>query len=157
MFPEGVHLFEDLHTLRIGCYSYENVNADDDFLPLVQRLLPHGTWIIATPLYWYSMSAQAKTFLDRLTDLITVHKEQGRLLRGKRLAVLCSGTDPRPPDSFSEPFRLTCAYLGMAFVGTHYTPFNRLQPAHTTARHDAQSFARAVASGDDFQNTSAGD
>lgn len=50
-FPTGVDLFEDLRPLSVGYYSYENVNETDDFLPVVQRLLPHKTWIIATPLY----------------------------------------------------------------------------------------------------------
>jgi multimeric flavodoxin WrbA len=147
-FPSGAHLFEDLHTLRVGYYSYENANAEDDFLPLVQRLMPHNTWVIATPLYWYSMSAQAKTFLDRLSDLLSLHKDQGCMLRGKRLAVLCSGTDPQAPKSFSEPFQLTCDYLGMKYLGTHYAQFQGLYPAQSTARLDAESFARSVVHGD---------
>jgi multimeric flavodoxin WrbA len=64
--------FEDINRLRIGYYSYDYANESDDFFPLVQRLLEHETWIIATPLYWYTMSAHAKTFLDRLSDLSLV-------------------------------------------------------------------------------------
>ena len=96
-FPAGDIAVEDLAKLKLGFYAYDSQNDGDDFLPLVTRLLPLDTWVIATPLYWYTMSAQAKTFLDRLSALLDVHKEQGRMLRGKRLAVLCSGTDPTPP------------------------------------------------------------
>jgi len=144
-FPAGTHALEDLCKLKIGYYSYENAHEDDDFLPLVQRLLHHDTWVIATPLYWYSMSAQAKTLLDRLTDLITLHKDQGRLLRGRGLAVLCSGTDHKPPHGFEEPFRLTCAYLDMRFLGTHYTQFQGLYPANPHARQQAEAFSRSLA------------
>ena len=147
-FPAGGFLFEDLRTLNVGFYSYESENDADDFLPLVGRLMPHETWIIATPLYWYTMSAQAKVFLDRLSDLLDAHKEQGRLLRGKKLAVLCSGTDPDAPESFSEPFKLTCGYLGMEFLGTHYAQFQGRHPAKPSARQEAESFARTIAPSD---------
>jgi multimeric flavodoxin WrbA len=142
--------------LKIGYYSYKNAHEDDDFLPLIQRLLYHDTWVIATPLYWYSMSAQAKTLLtllDRLTDLITLHKDQGRLLRGRGMAVLCSGTDPTLPHGFEEPFSLTCAYLEMRFLGTHYTQFQGLYPAKPHAGQQAEAFRRGLARGDASQET----
>lgn len=115
---------EDLATLNIGYYSYDGVNTGDDFLPLIGRLLASDTWYLATPLYWYTMSAQAKTFLDRFSDLITTHKELGRLLRGKRLGVICSGVLPQLPPHFDEPFALTCGYLGMQFTGTNYRQYD---------------------------------
>ena len=150
VFPAGGFAFEDLHSLNVGFYSYENSNETDDFVALIQRMLSHDTWIIATPLYWYSMSAQAKTFLDRLSDLLSVHKDQGRQLRGKRFAVLCSGTDPHAPRSFDEPFKLTCAYLGMKYLGSHYAQFHGRYLEGPAARHDAESFARRVTPGDEL-------
>ncbi len=147
-FPDGAHALEDVCTLKIGYYAYDNAHEDDDFLPLIHRLLRHDTWVIATPLYWYSMSAQAKTLLDRLTDLTTLHRDQGRLLRGRGLAVLCSGTDPDLPRGFEEPFRLTCTYLGMRFLGTHYAQFQGSSPASPDARRKAEAFAHTLAHGD---------
>ena len=147
-FPSGDIAFEDLCKLNVGYYSYESANEGDDFFPLVQRLLRHDTWVIATPLYWYSMSAQAKTLLDRLTDLLTVHKDEGRLLRGRSLAVLCTGTDPSPPHGFEEPFRSTCEYLGMRYLGMHYSQFQGLQPVGPDASQLAQAFARSLGRGD---------
>lgn len=142
--PTGEYALEDIQKLRIGFYSYDNANQSDDFLPLLDRMLKHQTWLIATPLYWYSMSAQAKVFLDRLSDLLTWNKELGRLLRGRRLAVLCSGTDPELPSSFNEPFKLTCEYLGMEFLGSHYAQFNGLYPVKPAARQEAEAFGRAT-------------
>ena len=147
-FPPGTYALEDLGQLKVGFYSYNNVNDGDDFLPLIQRLLGHEIWVIATPLYWYSMSAQAKTLLDRLTDLITTHKDLGRLLRGGGVVVLCSGTDPSPPLGFEEPFRLTCAYLEMRFLGVHYSRFQGLYPAEADAGQQAATFVRNLASCD---------
>ena len=48
--------------------------------------------IFATPIYWYAMSAQLKTFFDRMTDLLTIHKPLGRQLRkGKKMFLIaCS-------------------------------------------------------------------
>lgn len=143
-FPAANYALEDLCKLKVGYYSYEGVNAADDFLALIGRLQQHDLWVIATPLYWYSMSAQAKTLLDRLTDLITTHKDQGRQLRGKHLAVLCSGTDPSSPDGFEEPFRLTCSYLGMRYRGTHYSQFHGVSPHSPQARQLAEAFIRRL-------------
>ena len=147
-FPARGYVLEDLAVLKVGFYSYEYASENDDFFPLVSRMLNHSTWVIATPLYWYSMSAQAKVFIDRLSDLLSAHKEQGHMLRGKKLAVLCSGTDPDIPPSFNDPFRLTCEYLGMEFLGTHYTQFNGLLPTEQMAGLDAESFARRLVLGD---------
>ena len=121
--PETAPLF-DLAESDIGYYSYEGTNADDGFLLLVEKLLAFPVWVLATPLYWYTMSAQAKTFLDRLSDLLAARKELGRKLRGKSFAVVCAGTDPQAPTAFTQPFELTCEYLGMRFLGSHYCQFS---------------------------------
>ena len=136
----------DLSALRIGYYSYSNENAGDDFIPLIEKLVACPLWIIATPLYWYTMSAQAKTFLDRISDLLSTRKDLGRQLRGKQLAVLCCGTDPSAPDSFDEPFALSCQYLGMVFAGTHYAQFEGRAPALPDTPQLAVDFGRELLS-----------
>ncbi|MCA0175921.1 MAG: NAD(P)H-dependent oxidoreductase [Proteobacteria bacterium] len=95
-FAAGVSI-EDLARLHVAGYAYDDRHAEDDFLPLIRRLLAADVWLLATPLYWYTVSAQAKAFIDRLTDLITVAKPLGRQLRGRALGVLCTGTDSAPP------------------------------------------------------------
>ncbi len=64
----------DLGALDISYFSYSHDNAQDDFLPLAEELMASPLWVLATPLYWYSMSAQAKTFFDRLSDLISFQR-----------------------------------------------------------------------------------
>lgn len=113
----------DLGRLDIGMYDYGHANASDDFLPLVQRLASKSLWILATPVYWYAMSAQMKVFFDRLSDLVTIRKALGRSLKGKTIAVIASGTDAILPDGFEAPFRQTCDYLGMRYAGALYVQF----------------------------------
>lgn len=88
------------------------------------------------------MSAQAKTFMDRLSDLLGPHQIEGRRLRGKALAVVCSGADPATPPSFDEPFLLTCRYLGMRWLGTHYAQFSGRVPQQPPYQEHAARFAR---------------
>ncbi|WP_238749045.1 flavodoxin family protein [Neolewinella maritima] len=110
----------DLLDHRIHPYDYAgNYPADDSFIALVRdRLLPVDRIILASPVYWYAMSGGMKTFLDRFTDLLTTHKELGRQLRGKQLAVLSCANDAEVNLGFYEPFRLTAAYLGMTYTDT---------------------------------------
>jgi ribosomal-protein-alanine N-acetyltransferase len=113
----------DLGQLDIGVYDYGHANASDDFLPLVERLASKSLWILATPVYWYAMSARMKIFFDRLSDLVTIRKARGRSLKGKTIAVIATGTDARLPDGFEAPFRQTCDYLGMNYAGALYVQF----------------------------------
>lgn len=133
MFPDDSTPIVDLAALNIGYYSYSNTHADDDFLPLVEQLMISPVWVLATPLYWYSMSAQAKTFLDRLSDLLSLRKTLGHKLRGKGFAVVCAGSDPELPSSFNQPFELTCSYLGMRFLGSCYAQFDSDRLVNTDA------------------------
>jgi multimeric flavodoxin WrbA len=115
----------DLSTMNIGSYDYQHVNRTDSFLPLVERLIGKSLWLLATPVYWYTMSAQLKLFVDRLSDLVTIRKDLGRALRGKSVGVIASGTDKELPEGFEAPFQLTCNYLGMRYIGTLYLQFGR--------------------------------
>jgi multimeric flavodoxin WrbA len=123
----------DLLSKRIGVYDYSHANIGDDFIPLVEALSQKALWVFATPVYWYTMSAQLKTFVDRLTDMVTIRKDIGRNLRGRSVAVIASGTDAGLPAGFESPFRLTCDYLGMTYQGAFYGQFDRdLVPSATT-------------------------
>jgi len=110
----------ELKDLSIGHYDYDHKNSDDDFLPLIRQLIKYKVWIIATPIYWYSMSGRTKVFLDRLSDLLQTEKALGRQLRGKSLATFSVSNDDDVPDSFFKPLILTADYLGMHYLGdTH--------------------------------------
>lgn len=125
-----MHLI-DLNDYNIEPFEYDNYDREDDFLPLIERIVQCDTVVFATPVYWYSMSSVLKKFFDRITDLLQEHKDLGRRLRGKQMALLsCSGT-PGPDPEFAIPFEKTAEYLGMKFVGhvTTWTERNALPPS----------------------------
>jgi ribosomal-protein-alanine N-acetyltransferase len=130
----------DLARLDIGMYDYGHHNQSDDFLPLVDRLAGKSLWILATPVYWYSMSARMKVFFDRLSDLVTIRKAQGRGLAGKTVALISSGTDPALPEGFEAPFRQTCEYLGMRYAGAFYAQFGDDRAPLRDHSRDAHGF-----------------
>lgn len=107
----------DLNQKEIGYYDYQHKNQTDDYLPLMEGLVNYSTIFLATPVYWYSMSAPMKTFFDRLSDLVTIRKDLGRALQGKTLAsISCSGSNDLNK-SFSMPFLETAQYLDMKYKG----------------------------------------
>lgn len=108
----------DLNNYQISYYNYTHINADDDYLTLMRTVTEnYDLLILATPVYWYSMSGIMKVFLDRLTDLLDIDKESGRKLRGKKLAVVSSSLGDNLGDSFWLPFKATAEYLGMEYAG----------------------------------------
>ena len=80
----------DLKSLDMSIYDYDHYNKNDDFIPLMEQVIKHDLIVLATPVYWYTMSATMKIFLDRLTDLLDIRKDLGRKLYGKKLFIICS-------------------------------------------------------------------
>jgi putative NADPH-quinone reductase len=109
----------DLNTFVIAPYDYDYRNQGDDYLPLMKRVVTYNPIILATPVYWYTMSAQMKIFLDRLSDLLDVAKDVGRQLRGKTIYVLAS-YNTSLPKGFEDPFSQTCEYMGMIYAGCSF-------------------------------------
>lgn len=118
-FPKRSIPLVDLNDFDITPFDYDHLNLNDDFIPLIERLLAYDTWIIATPVYWYNMSTQHKIFFDRFSDLLTIRKDLGRQLRGKRLFVISSFGDSYPK-GFEDTFEQICEYLGMEYLGSSF-------------------------------------
>ncbi|KQX08750.1 flavodoxin family protein [Flavobacterium sp. Root420] len=108
----------NLSDYNISYYDYESKNKEDDFLPLIRRILEeYDTLIFATPIYWYNMSGIMKVFFDRFSDLIRIEKETGRKLRGKKIGVISNSHDDEIEESFYIPFKKSADYLGMEYLG----------------------------------------
>ncbi len=77
----------DLSLKNISPFDYEHKNTDDDFLPLMTHLLKHDNIIFVSPVYWFSMSAQMKIFIDRMSDFLSIEElnDKGRELRMEAL------------------------------------------------------------------------
>ena len=109
----------ELSELNISFFDYEHKNQNDDYIPLMERILEYDPIILATPVYWYTMSAQMKVFIDRLSDCLAIRKDIGRKLKGKKMYVITSfGTSM--PEAFEEAFRQTCDYMKMSYQGCLY-------------------------------------
>jgi len=108
----------DLKEKHILPFDYLHKNAQDDFIPLIKRIVENYDLIIfSSPVYWYSMSGTMKIFFDRISDCLKTEKELGRKLRGKKMAVISCGSDSELNQAFIEPFQLSAEYLGMKYVG----------------------------------------
>ncbi len=112
----------DLLNYTIGHFDYEFKNKDDDFNALFKKLVSnYDTLVIATPIYWYTMSGLCKVFLDRMSDFLFQEKDFGRMLRGKQLAVISSSNGNKVFKEFDMPFRESANYLGMNYLGHTHT------------------------------------
>jgi len=108
----------DLKEYEISYYDYQHKNKSDDFIPIIRRILTeYQTIILATPVYWYTMSGIMKVFIDRFSDLLTIEKDLGRKLRGKNLGVLSCSLHSEVDQAFWIPFKKSAAYLGMNYLG----------------------------------------
>jgi len=107
----------DLGNYQIKYFDYNFKNQDDDFQLAIKKVLEYKQIIFATPMYWFSMSAQLKTFIDRFSDLLHLHKEMGRKLRGKSMGMISSSSENNTSDYFKAPFVETAKYLGMNYIG----------------------------------------
>lgn len=111
----------NLSDYQFSYYDYENKNKGDDFLSLIQKCIEnYDTFVFATPVYWYSMSGIMKVFFDRFSDLLTIEKELGRKLRGKKMAVLSNSAESNLAYDFYIPFQKSAEYLGMKYSGEQH-------------------------------------
>ena len=118
----------NLSDFQISYYDYESKNTDDDFLPLIKRIVEeYDTFIFATPVYWYSMSGIMKVFFDRFSDLLRIEKEDGRKLRGKQFAVISNSHDDEIEQEFYIPFKKTADYLGIKYIGDKHFNADQLE------------------------------
>lgn len=114
----------DLNELSFTDYDYQSKNMKDDFLPMVRKIVGEYDHIIwATPVYWYSMSALMKRFIDRISDCLRIEKETGRKFRGMSMSLISVSNDVRN-EGYDIPFKLSAEYLGMNYLGDQHVMVN---------------------------------
>jgi multimeric flavodoxin WrbA len=133
----------DLARLRLSAYDYDHLNRDDDFEPLIKRVLSHDHIIFASPIYWYAVSPAMKVFLDRLSDLLELPEllSEGRRLRGKKAYVVCTSVGDEPSPQFMGAFLETFRYLGMRFGGVAHI---NCHDGYLPAAHESEALAFAA-------------
>jgi multimeric flavodoxin WrbA len=119
-----------LHDLKIspcrGCNTCQKHDSKgcvikDDMQKIYPKLIRADAWVIASPVYWFTMSAQTKIFMDRCYALTAYGKNP---FAGKRIAIAMSYGDADPVRSgcvnalrtFQDAFR----YTGSKIVGMVY-------------------------------------
>jgi len=93
----------------------------DDMQEIYPKLTKADAWVIASPVYWFTMSAQTKIFMDRCYALPAYAKNP---FAGKRIAIAMSYGDVDPIKSgcvnalrtFQDAYR----YTGSKIVGMVY-------------------------------------
>jgi multimeric flavodoxin WrbA len=93
----------------------------DDMQEIYSKLIKADAWVIASPVYWFTMSAQTKIFMDRCYALSAYAKNP---FAGKRIAIAMSYGDIDAVKSgcvnalrtFQDAFR----YTGSKIVGMVY-------------------------------------
>jgi len=98
--------------------KYECV-IDDEARPVLSKMTEVDVIVMATPLYFFSASAQIKPIIDRMFSLYKWNNTAGTMetpLKGKTLALLASAYENVGLDALEKPFALTATYTGMEFV-----------------------------------------
>jgi len=111
-----------------ACYACKQEDStgctvNDDMRPLYPKLAESDAWIIASPVYWFTMSAQTKLFMDRCFALWNEDPKVNPMY-GKRIAIAMSYGDSDPFNSgcvnalhtFQDAYR----YIGARIVGMVY-------------------------------------
>jgi multimeric flavodoxin WrbA len=98
--------------------AYGGCIIEDDMQVLYPKLLEADALVIASPVYWFTVSAQTKTFMDRCYALVT---GDGWSLRDKKIGIVMTYGDD---DAFSSgavnafrTFQDGFKYVGAEIVG----------------------------------------
>jgi multimeric flavodoxin WrbA len=119
-----------LHELNIApckaCYACQKPNSkgcsiDDDMQKIYKSMLEAEAWVIASPVYWFTMSAQTKLWMDRCLAFPAYAKEP---FFGKKIAIAMSygGEDPFDSGCVNalRTFQDAYGYVGARIVGIVY-------------------------------------
>lgn len=108
-----------------SCYACQQPESkgcavDDDMQPLYAKLEAADAWVLASPVYWFNMSAQMKTFMDRLFAMGAYKINPAQ----KKAAVAMSFGDMDPFASGCvnalRSFQDACRYIGLPLAGFVY-------------------------------------
>jgi multimeric flavodoxin WrbA len=122
-----------LHGLNIqpcdGCYFCQDTGVcaiEDDMQALYPKLRQADAIVIASPVYWFTFSAQVKLCVDRWLALET---SDGNELRGKQIGIVLTYGDANVVASGGinaiHTFESMFAYIGAEIVGVVHGTANR--------------------------------
>jgi multimeric flavodoxin WrbA len=95
------------------CLSHDACVQRDDMADVYELLLNTDALVLATPIYFYNMSAQLKAVFDRLYNPV---RERFPIRRTALLSV-CADDDPAAFDPLRQTLAAIEGYLGWTRVG----------------------------------------
>ena len=103
------------------CQKFEGYECavNDDAKPVLTKIAKADVIVMATPLYFFSASAQLKLIFDRMFSLYKWDNDAGTMetpLMGKTMILLASAFEDVGLDALEKPFALTAKYTGMNFM-----------------------------------------
>ena len=96
-----------------GCVLKDGISS------AVGKMIGADVIIMATPLYFFSASAQIKGVFDRMFSLYKWDNDAGTMktvLKGKTFGVLASAYEDIGLDALEKPFKLTADYSAMKYA-----------------------------------------
>ncbi|MFC2015874.1 flavodoxin family protein, partial [Chloroflexota bacterium] len=124
-----------------ACHAepYRGCIVDDDMQVIYPKLLDADAIVIASPVYWFTVSAQTKLYMDRCYALVDA---QGYLLRGKEIGIVMTYGDSDPFDSgavnalrtFQDGFNYVSARIAGMVYGSSDAPGDIAENADVMAR-----------------------
>lgn len=91
---------------------------NDEAKPVLVRMGEADVIVMATPLYFFSASAQLKLIIDRMFSLYKWDNKADIFtspLQGKALVLIASAYEDVGLDALAKPFKLIADYTGMKF------------------------------------------
>ena len=92
---------------------------NDDVKLMLDKMIDADVIVMATPLYFFSASAQIKQVFDRMFSLYKWDNAAGTMqtvLKGKTFAVIASAFEAEGFDALEKPFKMTAYYSGMKYA-----------------------------------------
>lgn len=110
----SIHPIEDKRHTAEG---FSPVN--DDYDAIIQQVLSHDILIFVTPVYWFGMSGQMKTFIDRWSQSLRDKRFDFKAeMRKKKAYVIVTGGDDPKVEALPliQQFKLIFDYMPMPFI-----------------------------------------
>lgn len=142
----------------VGCQKCQQSEAfacafNDEVAQNVATLPDYNVIVLATPLYWWSYSAQLKIFIDRMYSLSKISSPENyqSKLAGKTLALLATAGGPIEDNlellehQWKKPANmLGCLFLSCLFPNTSPEPGSLIKDS--SALKKAKEFGQSLAS-----------
>lgn len=108
-----------------SCYACQRKDSkgcaiDDDMQTIYPKLIEADAWVISSPVYWFTMSAQTKLWMDRCFALLAYGKEAFQKKIG--IAMAYGDTDPFNSGCINalRTFQDCFSYVGAKISGMVY-------------------------------------